>query len=174
MRSRSTDNLKNPRSSAARAAAPKFPPPFTSAASILRAGYWKGQRVEVTFPYSPSSASSTPGQNAEVVRVTEDGNGHYSVAVHFSQAKLAGPRAENGNRAGASAGSAVVANAPQSVVLGVESDPKTAEIMRTILSNDGYTVIIVPTAQQALDVLRTTVPSVFIAEVEGRRTKSAA
>jgi CheY-like chemotaxis protein len=134
---------------------------------VARAGYWKGQRVEVTFPYSPSSASSTPGQNAEVVRVTEDGNGHYSVAVHFAQAKLAGPRAENGNRAGAAANSAVAANVPQSVVLGVESDPKTAEIMRTILSNDGYTVIIVPTAQQALDVLRTTVPSVFIAEVEG-------
>lgn len=134
---------------------------------VARAGYWKGQRVEVTFPYSPASASSTPGQHAEVVRVSEESNGHYNIAVHFAQAKLTGPRAENGNRAGATAGTALVANAPQSVVLGVESDPKTAEIMRTILSNDGYTVIIVPTAQQALDVLRTTVPSVFIAEVEG-------
>lgn len=134
---------------------------------VARAGYKKGQRLEVTFPYSPSSASATPGQHAEIVRVSEESNGHYSIAVHFAQAKLTGPRSENGNRAGTAAGTAVVANAPQSVVLGVESDPKTAEIMRTILSNDGYTVIIVPTAQQALDVLRTTVPSVFIAEVEG-------
>jgi|ERR1700678_657492 CheY-like chemotaxis protein len=134
---------------------------------VARAGYWKGQRLEVTFPYSPSSASATPGQHAEIVRVSQESNGHYNIAVHFAQAKLTGPRSENGNRAGVSAGTPVVANAPQSVVLGVESDPKTAEIMRTILSNDGYTVIIVPTAQQALDVLRTTVPSVFIAEVEG-------
>jgi CheY-like chemotaxis protein len=134
---------------------------------VARAGYWKGQRLEVTFPYSPSSASATPGQHAEIVRVSQESNGHYNIAVHFAQAKLTGPRSENGNRAGAVAGTPVVANAPQSVVLGVESDPKTAEIMRTILSNDGYTVIIVPTAQQALDVLRTTVPSVFIAEVEG-------
>jgi CheY-like chemotaxis protein len=134
---------------------------------VARAGYWKGQRVEVTFPYSPSATASTPGQQAEVVRVSEESNGHYNIAVHFAQAKLTGPRSENGNRAGAAAASTVIANAPQCVVLGVESDPKTAEIMRTILSNDGYTVIIVPTAQQALDVLRTTVPAVFIAEVEG-------
>src|SRR5580698_7818822 len=134
---------------------------------VARAGYWKGQRVEVTFPYSPSATASTPGQQAEVVRVSEESNGHYSIAVHFANSKISGPRAENGNRTGASSGSAIAANVPQSVVLGVESDPKTAEIMRTILSNDGYTVIIVPTAQQALDVLRTTVPSVFIAEVEG-------
>ncbi len=132
---------------------------------VARSGYWKGQRLEVTFPYSPSAAGSTPGQVAEVVRVSETANG-FSVAVHFNFSKPAA-RAENGNRTGASASAAVANNAPQSVVLGVESDPKTAEIMRTILSNDGYTVIIVPTAQQALDVLRTTVPSVFIAEVEG-------
>lgn len=134
---------------------------------VARAGYWKGQRLEVTFPYSPSAAASTPGQVAEVVRVTETANG-FSVAVHFNFTKPAA-RAENGNRTGASApvSSAVANSTPQSVVLGVESDPRTAEIMRSILSNDGYTVIIVPTAQQALDVLRTTVPSVFIAEVEG-------
>jgi DNA-binding response OmpR family regulator len=55
----------------------------------------------------------------------------------------------------------------QSVVLIVEADPKTADIMRNVLSNDGYTVIIVPTAQQALEILKTTVPAVFLAEVEG-------
>jgi CheY-like chemotaxis protein len=134
---------------------------------VARTGYWKGQRLEVAFPYSPNASGSNPGQPAEVVRVTEQANGHFHVAVHFATAKLASPRAENGNRAGAAPAPAAISNAPQSVVLGVESDPKVAEIMRAILSNDGYTVVIVPTAQQALDVLRTTVPSVFIAEVEG-------
>ena len=36
----------------------------------------------------------------------------------------------------------------------------------TCSRSDGYTVVIVPTAQEALEVLRTTVPAVFIAEVE--------
>ena len=54
----------------------------------------------------------------------------------------------------------------QSVVLAVEPDARTGEIMRNMLTQDGYTVIIVPTAQEALEVLRTTTPAVFIAEVE--------
>jgi CheY-like chemotaxis protein len=135
---------------------------------VARSGYYKGQQLEVTFPYSPAAAASTktPGQRAEVVRVTEVSNGHFQIAVHFASSKPAGPRSENGNRLGSTPSSAPQ-NAPQTVVLGVESDPKVAEIMRTILTNDGYTVLIVPSAQEALDILRTTVPAVFIAEVEG-------
>src|ERR1700691_1676145 len=98
-----------------------------------RAGYWKGQRLEVVFPYSTAAAALVDPPVADV-RVS--GN-----AMHAKQ---------------------------QSVVLAVESDPKTAEIMRNILSNDGYTVIIVPTAQQALDILRNTVPVVFLAEGEAK------
>jgi CheY-like chemotaxis protein len=132
-----------------------------------RTGYWKGQQLEVTFPYSAAAAAATktPGQRAEVVRVTEVSNGHFQIAVHFASSKPAGPRSENGNRVGAAP--AATGQLTQTVVLGVESDPKVAEIMRTILANDGYTVIIVPSAQEALDILRTTVPAVFIAEVEG-------
>jgi DNA-binding response OmpR family regulator len=50
----------------------------------------------------------------------------------------------------------------------VESDQRTADIMRNVLQQDGYTVIVVPTAQEALEVLRTTVPVCFLAEVEGK------
>src|SRR5580698_1036085 len=89
---------------------------------VARTGYWKGQRLEVTFPYSPNAGTATPGQAAEVVRVSEQPNGHFQVAIHFAQAKLAGPRAENGNRAGTSPNATQINNAPQSVVLGVESD----------------------------------------------------
>jgi len=69
--------------------------------------------------------------------------------------------------AGAAASTTATHTKPQSVVLIVEADPKTADIMRNVLGNDGYTVIIVPTAQQALEILKTTVPVVFLAEVEG-------
>jgi DNA-binding response OmpR family regulator len=40
--------------------------------------------------------------------------------------------------------------------------------MRGVLQQDGYQVIIVPTADEALKVLKTTVPAVFIAEVEAK------
>ena len=45
--------------------------------------------------------------------------------------------------------------------------PRPPKSCAAFFRKDGYTVIIVPTAQQALDILRTTVPAVFLAEVEG-------
>jgi CheY-like chemotaxis protein len=137
-----------------------------------RAGYWKGQRLDVTFPYSNAAAALNQAQAAEVVRVTETGSAQFSVAVQFLAAKTEA----KSERKGASADPFVGATAEhvpapastklQSVVLAVESDQRVADTMRTLLQNDGYTVVIVPTAQQALEVLRTTVPSVFLAEVE--------
>jgi CheY-like chemotaxis protein len=140
---------------------------FTAA----RAGYRKGQRLDVTFPYSNAAAALNQAQSAEVVRVTENGAGQYSIAVQFLAAKSEAKSEKKGAADDPFAGGAGE-NAPapaakqQSVVLAVEPDQRTADIMRAILQNDGYTVVIVPTAQQALEVLRTTVPAVFLAEVE--------
>ena len=180
---------------------------FTSA----RAGYWKGQILEVTFPYSTAAGDFNTAQKAEVVRVESSSNGsqQHGVAVQFCAAKAdaksekkvttgalgssipaSGAYASNGAYASktklsvadpfvdsplghlpatqeASSAAANVAVKQQSIVLAVESDQRTADIMRNILQSDGYTVIVVPTAQQALEVLRTTVPAVFLAEVEG-------
>jgi CheY-like chemotaxis protein len=137
----------------------------------VRAGYFKGQRLEVTFPYSTAAAALNSAQPAEIVRVVEQG-GRYAVALQFINAK-SDSASKDGAKfdpsvAGALASSTATHTKQQSVVLAVESDPKTAEIMRNILSNDGYTVIIVPTAQQALDILRNTIPVVFLAEVEAK------
>ncbi|MFZ3331485.1 MAG: response regulator [Candidatus Acidiferrales bacterium] len=136
---------------------------FTAA----RTGYWKGQRLEVTFPYSTAAAALNTPQPAEIVRVVEQ-DGQFAVAVQFINAKS--EVAASGSKVDpAMAGHVPHATGTkqQSVVLIVESDPKTADIMRNVLSSDGYTVVIVPSAQQALDILRTTVPAVFLAEVEG-------
>jgi CheY-like chemotaxis protein len=143
---------------------------FTAA----RGGYWKGQVLDITFPYSAAAAAFNSAQRAEVVRVTEQGAGQYGIAVQFSAAK---PAEKNDNKPAAkgdpfAAGDpSLRGNAEQkkqvSVVLAVESDQRTADVMRNILGQDGYTVIVVPTAQEALEVLRTTVPVCFIAEVEG-------
>lgn len=137
--------------------------------SVARTGYWKGQRLEVVFPFSSAAAALNSAQPAEVVRVTEQ-NGQYAVAVQFINAKdyvAVNPREADPSLAGVAASPAATHTKPQSVVLIVEADPKTADIMRNVLGNDGYTVIIVPTAQQALEILKTTVPVVFLAEVEG-------
>src|SRR6201987_1487328 len=164
---------------------------FTSA----RAGYWKGQMLEVTFPYSTAAAALNTAQQAEVVRVESSAGGQHGVAVQVcaakadarSEKKVPGasyglkaeePFADRGyanafspvveaSKGAASPAAASSAAKQQSIVLAVESDPRTAEIMRNILQSDGYTVIVVPDAQQALEILRTTVPAVFLAEVEG-------
>jgi CheY-like chemotaxis protein len=138
--------------------------------TAARAGYRKGQRLDVTFPYSTAAAALNSAQTAEVVRVAEQ-DGRYAVALQFINAQSDSAAKDaakvDPSVAGVSANPAATHTTQQSVVLAVESDPKTAEIMRSILSNDGYTVIIVPTAKQALDILRNTVPAVFLAEVEG-------
>jgi CheY-like chemotaxis protein len=140
---------------------------FTAA----RAGYRKGQRLEVMFPYSNAAAALNQAQSAEIVRVTENGGGQFKVAVQFLAAKLEAKSERKGASEDPFVGSSgdnttAAAAKQQSVVLAVEPDQRTADTMRAILQNDGYTVVIVPTAQQALEVLRTTVPAVFLAEVE--------
>jgi CheY-like chemotaxis protein len=143
---------------------------FTAA----RGGYWKGQVLDVTFPYSAAAAPFNTAQRAEVVRVAEQGSGQYGVAVQFAASKPADKNATQPAAKGdpfAAGDPSARGNAEQkkqpSVVLAVESDQRTADVMRSILGQDGYTVIVVPTAQEALEVLRTTVPVCFIAEVEG-------
>ena len=136
-----------------------------------RAGYWKGQPLEITFPYSSAAGSLNQAQPAEVVRTSDEGAGQYGIAVQFLAAKSEVATGKKGADPFADGSTTTVAGAPgkqQTVVLAVESDQRTADTMRSVLQNDGYTVVIVPTAQQALDVLRTTVPAVFLAEVEAK------
>src|SRR5580704_1681313 len=122
--------------------------------TATRGGYWKGQILDVTFPYSTAAAALNTAQRAEVVRVSEQDGGNYGVAVHFAASKAA-QKSDNKSdpfAAGDSNSSIPAAQKKQpSVVLAVESDPRTADIMRNILQQDGYTVIVVPTAQEALE-----------------------
>jgi CheY-like chemotaxis protein len=132
-----------------------------------RPGYWKGQQLDVVFPYSTAAAALNTAQRADIVRVAEQAGGKFQVAVHFQAAKSDATGAQRpASHVGAANGAVPVTTKEQSVVLAVEPDTRTAETMRNMLTQDGYTVVIVPTAQEALEVLRTTVPVVFIAEVE--------
>jgi CheY-like chemotaxis protein len=139
--------------------------------AVARAGYWKGQRLEVTFPYSTGPGAFNSPQQAEIVRIVERPD-HYAVAIQFLDAKynpatLASKydRSNFGPMAPPAPPSAGAAQ--QVVVLAVEPDPRSADIVRDTLSLDGYSVIIVPTARKALEILRTTLPAVVLAETEG-------
>jgi CheY-like chemotaxis protein len=132
-----------------------------------RQSYWKGQTLQITFPFSTDAGAINKAQSAEVVRVTETAGGKSAVAVQFEAAAV---QAKDAGQSGAfSVGGVAASQAKQQqMVLAVESDIRTAEIMRNLLQQDGYNVVLVSTAQEALDILRSEVPAVFIAEVEAR------
>jgi len=130
--------------------------------ATTRSSYSIAQAVEVTFPYSASAAALNKPEPAEVVRVKEQSAGRFAIAVQFIAAKNASAnRSVVASTSPASIGS-------QPVVLAVESDPRSAEVMRTVLQQDGYNVVIVSTANEALEFLKTTIPAVFVAEVEAK------
>lgn len=136
-----------------------------------RGGYWKGQQLSVTFPYSSAASAMNQSQLAEVVRVTQNPGGKFSLGVHFlsARAEARGERKTGSSSNTSASGANATGNAQerqQSVVLAIEPDARGAETMRSLLQQDGYTVITVATAQEALEILKSTVPAVFIAEVE--------
>ena len=129
-------------------------------------GYWVGQALNVTFPYSTDASAINQSQPADVVRVTEAPGGKFHVAVQFQAAAV---QSKDAGASGAfSVGGAQTAEKSHAMVLAVEPDMRTAETMRSVLGQDGYNVVVVANAQEALDILRTTVPAVFIAEVEAQ------
>ena len=130
--------------------------------TTTRPSYTMGQAVEVTFPYSASAAALNKPEPAEVVRITEPSAGRFAVAVQFVAAKNT-----SANRS-VIASTAPVAAGSQPIVLAVEPDTRSAEVMRSVLQQDGYNVVIVSTANEALEFLKTTIPAVFVAEVEAK------
>lgn len=129
--------------------------------------YARGQTLNITFPYSRTPNATEQAQKADVVRVVQLSDGKLGVGVQFHTANLSAQKS----------GSPYSRNNPvapietpatiDSTVLIVEPDARTADMLRNMLEQDGYKVLTVSTAEQALSILRTTVPVAFIAEVEG-------
>ena len=124
-----------------------------------RKTYQKGQHLQIVFPYSAAAAAISAPQSADIVRVADMPDGKVGVAVAFKDSGFASKKDESATTKPASS---------QNVVLAVEPDARQAEMIRNLLAQDGYTVMAVPTAKQALEILRTVVPAVFLAEVEAQ------
>lgn len=128
-----------------------------------RKGYAVGQALSVTFPFSTDAGALNQAQMAEVVRVNDMPGSKLAVAVQFQAAAV---MSKDANKNGAFSVNGTVDKGK--LVLAVEPDVRTQEVMRSMLQQDGYNFVAVSTAQEALDILRTQVPAVFIAEVEAQ------
>ena len=125
--------------------------------STARGGYWAGQALEVTCPFWSLPDGINASRKAKVLRSVLTPTFSYAVAVEFDR-----PYDES------SSGVWAATPYPNQVrVLGVESDPRIAKAMKALLEQDGYHVLYVSTAAQALDLLRSETPHVLVAEVEG-------
>lgn len=130
-------------------------------------GYWPGQRLEVTFPYSTAPSALNSPQFANVVRVFDLGGGLSGVGVQFASASASREAsASSTGRVNSQPGH----TSQSAVVLVVESDARAADLLRNALQRDGYTVVVASSTQAAVDILRTTVPAVLVASenIHGR------
>jgi CheY-like chemotaxis protein len=122
-----------------------------------RGGYWVGQSLEVSCPFWKPSDGINTSRRATVVRCSLPTGFNHAVAVQFER--------QQGD-----SGSEVWTPTPypnQVRVLGIEHEPRAAKVMKGLLEQDGYIVVYVSTAEQALNVLRSETPNVLVAESEG-------
>jgi CheY-like chemotaxis protein len=118
-----------------------------------RSGYWVGQPLDVTFPYTPSAGINT-SQKAKVARVFLRPDRKYGVAVQFQAAAAHVAKQQTGSSYGSNAMYAsYAAQAIRQMVLLVESDMQVVATLSALLQQDGYHFAHVPTAKAALDVL---------------------
>src|SRR5208282_713993 len=127
-----------------------------------RSGYWVGQPLDVSFPYTPSSQVNT-AQRAKVARVFLRPDKKYGVAVQFTAAAATATKTVAGSSYGSNAMYAsYAAQAIRQMVLAVVTDPDTVAMMSKALQQDGYHFAHVPTVKAALDVLKTAKPVAVI------------
>ena len=125
--------------------------------ATARGGYWTGQLLQVACPYAEQPGAINTWRRARVVRSTLTSAFGYSLAVEFL--------AETDDALNAEFAATPFPN--QVRILGIDSDARAAQAMKGLLEHDGYHVLCVGTAEQALGVLRSETPDVLVIESEG-------
>lgn len=126
-----------------------------------RGGYCVGEPVEVTFPYSDEPGTINAPRRGRIVRCLLLPGLRFGIGV-----KLQHPGA-NGSGHGIPWTIPATPYHDQVRVLGVESDSQAAQALRGLLEQDGYHVVMVANACEALDILRHETPDAILAEAEG-------
>jgi CheY-like chemotaxis protein len=123
-----------------------------------RGGYWVGEPREVAFPHSDKPGALNVLRKGTITRCVLLPGLRFGIGVKLHQPGANG----NGN------GWLPATPYPNPVrVLGVDSDRQAADALRGLLEQDGYHVVMVANAREALDVLREETPDVILAEAEG-------
>jgi twitching motility two-component system response regulator PilH len=131
--------------------------------STSRGGYAVGQRLHVACPYWCTPTAINVPRNAQVVRNVLLPNYTYALALQF----LPGACEEGPWGLPASP-------FPNQVrVLCVVADAVVAGALCEVLAKDGYHVVAVASAQEALDILRSEAPDVILAEAEGQEVSGS-
>ena len=150
--------------------------------SSSRSDFRKGMALGVTFPFSDAPHALNAEQPAEVVRVSDIGGGQFGIAIQFTHAHQRAAAAIAASGAGSREKSAVHGASTAAkgephrpgemrpVVLVVEAERRAQEQLKALLAPEGYDVFAVRTGTEALDILRTTVPACFIADIEAEGT----
>jgi CheY-like chemotaxis protein len=126
-----------------------------------RGGYYVGQALEVTYPYSSDTDSINTPKRATVVRATTSSAFYFAIALRIDNGPVDQPLE---NREKLPSGAHRVAGSVH--VLIVDSDIAEGEKLRAMLEEDGYHVASVVSAHDAFDVIKSQTPDVIVAEVE--------
>lgn len=120
-----------------------------------RGGYASGQVLEVIVAAAGEPTAGDSWQRARVVRtILMPDRLSYAVALEYQKFAV--------SAAGDEQKSSLIVR-----VLVVEPDANVATVTRKLLEQEGYEVVNVSNGKEALELLRTFVPDVLLAEVEG-------
>jgi CheY-like chemotaxis protein len=126
-----------------------------------RQNYFVGQLLEVTCPFWENPTAINTPRRATVIRAAIMPDLRYALALQY-----VGPLSARNDEA-----AQLYAPTPfagQIRILAVESDPDTASGIRSMLEHDGYNVVVVSTACEALSILATEAPDALLIEAEGQ------
>ncbi len=133
--------------------------------------YFRGMDVAVTFPYTKSPDMVPAEQQGRVVRVHDLGDGRRAIAIALGVGvgedlvDSCGRKLDlEPVRIHATLG---LPKTQKPVVLIVDADCALRDSLKTYLNNEGYNTITVTNAAEGRKVIKTTIPALVIAEVEG-------
>jgi len=126
-----------------------------------RSGYYVGQALEVTYPYSSEADAINAPRRATVVRASASSSLCFAVALKIEKGQV--DRLPESGETFPLGAHRVVGSVH---VLLVDSDVLEGERLKAMLEEDGYRVETVASAEAAFDVIKTETPDVIVAEVE--------
>jgi CheY-like chemotaxis protein len=134
------------------------------------AGYRRGMDLAITFPYSGTAGGMQHERTAVVARVFEMPEGRFGIGVRFYEGKRPEIGAD-GERVGVktprNAGDvARDLEKPMPLVLIVEAEARSRDMMRSVLQAEKYVVEAVETGAEAVEFLRQRTPNLLLTEIE--------